>query len=113
MHELAIAEEIGAIVLARLKEHSMKKVTALKLEFGEMTSVVPEALDFAFTSVAKGTAMEGAKLSIKIIKVRAKCLNCGNIYRVKDIDYTCPKCKENLHEIIEGRDMIVKTIEME
>lgn len=113
MHELSIAEEIKGIVLEKMKEHKKKKVTRVVLIFGELTSIVPQALELAFESVSQGTPMRGAKVKYTIKKIKAKCGNCGKVFAVKDFNYMCPKCGHGPAEVIQGREMIVKTITME
>jgi hydrogenase nickel incorporation protein HypA/HybF len=113
MHELAIAEEIKQIVLEKMKENKRKKVTRVGLIFGELTSVVPEALETAFSIASEGTAMQGAKIKCTIKKLKAKCKKCNKIFRVKDFNYFCPACKTSQVEITQGREMIVKSITME
>ena len=113
MHEMAIAKEIQDIVLEKLKEHGKRKVTRVGLIFGELTSVVPEALETAFSIASEGTAMQGAKIKCTIKKLKARCRKCGKVFRVKDFDYICPKCGTSRVEIIQGREMLVKSISME
>ena len=113
MHELAIAEEIRDIVLKKLRENKRSRVTAVKLVFGEMTSIVPEALTFAFESVSEMTPMSGAKIHVKIVKSKGRCCNCGRVFRIIDLNYICPKCSSTDIKIISGREMTVQTIDME
>lgn len=112
MHEMAIAEEIKDIVLIKMKEQGRKKVTRVGLIFGELTSVVPEALETAFVIISKGTAMQGVKIKCEIKKLKARCGGCKKTFRVKDFNYICPACGTSRVEVIQGREMIVKTIEM-
>jgi hydrogenase nickel incorporation protein HypA/HybF len=113
MHELSIAEEIKDIVLQHLKDNGKSKVTRIELIFGELTSIVPAALKLAFDSVAEGTAMHDAKIKYAVKKLKAKCRKCSKIFRIKDFNYMCPACKAGPADIIQGREMIVKSISME
>lgn len=113
MHELSIAEEIKDIVIEKMKERGKKKVTRVELIFGELTSIVPEALELAFISVTEGTAMKNAKIKYTVKKLRARCGKCGKTFRVKDFNYMCRSCEAGPAEIIQGREMIIKTISME
>jgi hydrogenase nickel incorporation protein HypA/HybF len=113
MHEVSIAEEITDIVLRKLVENKCSKAIKVSLVFGELTSIMPEALDFAFKSVCRGTPMEGAMIKYTIKKMKAECRNCHKKFRVKDFNYLCPSCAGTDINVISGKEMIVKTIEME
>ncbi|HDQ26191.1 MAG TPA: hydrogenase maturation nickel metallochaperone HypA [bacterium] len=113
MHEAAIAGEIKDILLSKLKEYGKRRVTAVKLEFGELTSVVPEALKFALESAAEGTPLAGMRTGVKIIRSKAKCGKCKRTFRVNDLNYICDKCYSTDVSVIAGREMTVKTVEME
>lgn len=113
MHEVAIASEIKDIVLEKARQHKAGKVTRIKLIIGELTSVVPEALDFALVSVSAGTLLEGAKVEIKSEKLRGKCGDCGREFRIRDMMYICPKCRGTGIKVLSGKEMIIKSIDME
>ena len=113
MHEVSIAEEIKDVVIQKLRENKGKKVKRIKLLIGEMTSIVPDALKFAFDIVSKQTPMENALIHIKVLKARAKCKTCSKEFTIKDYAFICPGCNSPDVEIIQGREMIIQTIEME
>jgi len=62
MHELALTQEIVAIVCQAAGEQRVRQVT---LEIGQLTCVTPDAIEFCFEVVAKGTLAEGARLNIR------------------------------------------------
>lgn len=62
MHELALTREIVAIVCQAAGDRRVRQVT---LEIGRLTCVAPEALEFCFDAVARGTLAEGALLDIR------------------------------------------------
>lgn len=113
MHEVSIAEQIKDVVIQKLKEHNCKKVKSINLLIGEMTSIVPDALKFAFDVVSKKTPMENASLRIKILKTKAKCRICSSEFIIRDYAFICPKCDAADIEIKQGREMVIQTIEME
>jgi hydrogenase nickel incorporation protein HypA/HybF len=59
MHELSIAE---AIVDVAVRHAAGRRVTKVEVSVGALRQVVPDALDFAFGLVARGTALDGAEL---------------------------------------------------
>ncbi len=113
MHEVSIAEEIKDIVIKNLKENNAKKVKRIVLQIGKLTSVVPDALLFAFETISKNTPLENAKIEIEMIEIKAKCENCKKVFKLNAFEYQCPTCKKTNFKIIKGREMIIRTIEME
>ncbi len=113
MHEVSIAEEIKNAVIQKLKENNGKRVKSIKLLIGEMTSIVPDALKFAFDIVSKKTPLENALIHIKVLKAKAKCKICSKDFAIEDYAFLCPECNSSDVEIKQGREMIIQTIEME
>jgi len=113
MHEVGIADEIKAIVLEKLKENKASKVKKIKLIIGELTSIVPDALTFAFEVVSKETPLEGVKVEIKVVKMKGRCKKCGREFTIEDFNYICPECKNADIKLIAGKEMILHTIDME
>ncbi|MCX8093190.1 MAG: hydrogenase maturation nickel metallochaperone HypA [Candidatus Goldbacteria bacterium] len=113
MHEVSIAEEIKNVVIKKLNENNGKKVKKIKLLIGEMTTIVPEALQFALTIVSENTPMEDCKVKIKVLKTKARCNLCYKEFFIRDNNFLCSKCKTHEIEIIQGREMIIQSVEME
>jgi len=64
MHELALTQEIVAIVCRAAGDRRVHKVT---LEIGEWSCAAPASIEFCFEVVARGTRAEGAQLDIRRI----------------------------------------------
>lgn len=111
MHEMALAEGILDIVLSYADKNKAQKVTSVSVLVGEMTGVVPESLDFCFTSLAKGTKAEGAQLVLKPVPLLAKCLDCGREAKIERYNFTCSECGSVRMEIISGRELRVESLE--
>jgi hydrogenase nickel incorporation protein HypA/HybF len=74
MHELAIAEEIVAIVADRTRGARVRRIV---IEVGRLCAVVPDAMRFCFDLATEGTVAEGARLDIIEVSGRARCRVCG------------------------------------
>lgn len=109
MHELSIAEGI----LDALKEQVEGKITSIKLKIGEMSGVVPSALEFSFEIASKGTMAEGATLNIEHIPLTARCNDCSETFRIKDYCFECIKCGGSNFKIIGGRELLIEEVEVE
>ena len=110
MHEMALAEGILDIVLSYADKNEAKKVTEISVLVGEMTGVVDESLEFCFTSIAKDTKAEGAKLILKRIPLVARCLECGKETKIERYNFTCPHCGSLRMETISGRELRVESL---
>jgi len=64
-------------VLEAAKERGADKVLEINLEVGRLTFLNPEQLEFAFKVISEGTIAEGAKLKIRSVEPKVRCLRCG------------------------------------
>ncbi|HWR42749.1 hydrogenase maturation nickel metallochaperone HypA [Sporomusa sp.] len=113
MHELAIAQGVLEIALSTAASHGAGKVTGIKVLTGELTGVVPEALEFGFAALAEGTMAAGACLSISIIPLTGRCRDCGDEHRVDKYRFICSACGSYAIEILSGRELKVESVEVE
>jgi len=114
MHELAIAQGLLKVIREELKRHQLCHVTTIKLKIGELTSIVPETLDFCFSILVKDTELEGVSLEIDKVPVKGRCLGCKREFNYKNQDFyfLCPYCGSEI-EIINGRELYIQEIEGE
>lgn len=112
MHELSIAQGILDVVEQEVKRHGLRNVAKIKLKIGELTTVVPEALDFCFSILVKDTELEGACLEIETVPIRGKCLGCKRTFDYKNqgFYFLCPYCGSEI-KVISGRELYVQEIE--
>ncbi|NCB51636.1 MAG: hydrogenase maturation nickel metallochaperone HypA [Clostridia bacterium] len=111
MHELAIAQNIIAIVDAEAKKQNFKKVVSIKLRVGELSGIVPECLFDFFPIAARETVAEGARLTTEVIPAKVRCLSCG--YEGRAEMGCCPSCGGPDIKLIAGREFFVDSIEVE
>ena len=64
MHELALTEGILSIVASEQKKQAFTRVLEISLKVGEYSGVIPSCIEEFFPLAAKGTAAEGAKLTM-------------------------------------------------
>ncbi len=120
MHEISIAGAIIDAVLDAAKKNEAKKVEEVFLEIGELTALNPEQLKFIFETISAGTAAEGARYNIEIVKPLINCKKCsynGPIEFFEKLHFflpiiKCPKCGEADIDIIAGRECCVKKIKI-
>ncbi len=113
MHELRIAEDLGAIVLEAAGRENLSKVTKVNISFGQMIQIVPDIFEFAFREIVRNSVAERAELDIEIVPVKMKCMNCGRDFQVKENLFACNICHSTDLGIIQGKELFIKSIEGE
>jgi hydrogenase nickel incorporation protein HypA/HybF len=109
MHELSIA---NAIVEACAERASRSRVIRVRVEVGQLSCVLPDALRFSFDVCAKDTVVEGAALEIIETQGRAVCRDCGGDVALVWLAGCCGCGSTNLR-VIAGEELKVREMELE
>ena len=114
MHEMGLALEIIDIAAASIPaELAGARVERVNLTVGKMSAVVPESLRFCFEIASRDTALAGADLAIEEVPVVARCRPCGHEWLVEQPAFRCPACDGTAIEIVSGRELDIRSIEIE
>jgi hydrogenase nickel incorporation protein HypA/HybF len=97
MHELSIVMSIVETAEEKVKEHHASSVESIDLIIGDLAGVDSQALDFAWDSAVKNTVLQKAKRNV--IHVPAK-----------ELYDSCPLCGEPLLQIIQGKELQIKSM---
>lgn len=113
MHELSIASNLMDIVKQTVDGQNVSRVTSLHITIGELSTVVPDCLAFAFGIISKGSVAEGARLDFEKTPLIGKCGDCGREFHVANYVFLCPECESRKIEILSGKEFMLKSIECE
>lgn len=113
MHELSIAMSIVEIAEENARNANTSVINEIELDIGTQSGVVLEALEFAMQSAVQGTMLEKAKVKINLIQAKAVCVSCQHKFIVEDIFDPCPECDNPFCEIIQGKELRVKSLKAE
>ena len=113
MHELSLCQSIIEIINQEAKTQNFQKVLKVVLELGEFAGVEKSALEFGFEVASQETIAEGAVLEIEDVPGSAKCKNCNKTVKVKHLFQSCPECGEFNLEILSGRELRIKNMDVE
>ena len=113
MHELSLVASVFEVLEDEARKHGAKSVTRVVLRIGVMSGVVPDLLESAFETYKIGTIAETARLEIVPVPVKLRCPDCGGEAVREDTDFSCAGCVSRRLEIVEGRDLVVGTIDLE
>jgi hydrogenase nickel incorporation protein HypA/HybF len=89
-------------------------VTVITVKRGEMSGVIPEALEFCFDVCTAGTLSEGAELRIETVSATWKCSDCGSVVeKVADLEMPlCSACGSYHLELATGGEFRLESIEV-
>lgn len=105
MHELAIAESIVNSLRREKADRHLARITRLSVRIGELTDIMPEALEFGFQSLISGSELDGCTLIIEKIPVSGECNTCGKPVVVQDFIFSCPHCFSTDLDMHSGQEL--------
>lgn len=114
---MSVASSVISIVREELARHAATRPLLVRVRFGALANLVPEAMEFAFEAITVGTDFEGARLELVMSPVRLRCGGCGKDFEPqgKELLFApCPVCGEEAgHLVLAGRELYVDHIEAE
>jgi hydrogenase nickel incorporation protein HypA/HybF len=110
MHEMSITQ--GIIDICE-KYAGGRPVLSVDIEIGELSSVVPNAVEFCFEACSQGTLLQGAHLNIIRIPGSGHCLDCDADTPLTAIFGACQRCGSYRVTIVSGEEMRVREIEVD
>jgi hydrogenase nickel incorporation protein HypA/HybF len=112
MHELSIAHAVVSTVVDALPSPDAR-VTQVRLRIGELSGVVPQALEFAYDVAADGTPLADAALVIERSPIVIDCPTCGEQRLNSAHDFRCPVCDQPCGAVIGGEELEILDITLE
>jgi hydrogenase nickel incorporation protein HypA/HybF len=113
MHELRIAADLSEIVLEVSGREKLSKVTQVNISFGQMIQIVPDIFNAAFEEAVKDTVAGDAIVNIEILPVKMRCKNCTAEFGITENIFRCTGCGSDDLELIQGKELFIKSIEGE
>ena len=113
MHEMSIAQSLLEIIKEEMVQNSAVRLKSARLQIGQMSAIVPDALDFCFSVITEGTELEGAELIMDIVPLRGICRKCAREFDIVDYAFTCPFCEGSEIETVRGHELALIELEVE
>ena len=133
MHEWALAEAVVSTAIKVSKKEKFKKITKIKIKIGELQQIDIDTFEFLLKEViGNHTLVDKAELKIDKEEGVLKCNVCAHKWNFKEVieelseEYSeaihfvpeiahvytrCPKCGSPDFKIVEGRGVLIETIE--
>lgn len=100
---------------AEAAKRSCKRIINIKVEYGAMSGIMPEALQFCFEALTAEGPHQGAKLEMTEIPVALRCPVCGELFGGDGLPLilqSCPGCGALSGLNVErGKELILTQIE--
>jgi hydrogenase nickel incorporation protein HypA/HybF len=113
MHELSIALSIVDLVTTEALANGASSVSRVEIGLGNHSGVIREALEFAMEEAVKSTLLEHAVIEYVSIEAQSCCQECGLNFTPEGLYLPCPDCGNPMPELIHGKELIVKSIDIE
>lgn len=113
MHELGIVFYIIKDVKKAAEEHGVGHVSAVVMDIGEVSTVVPDYLQDCWRWAAdKEELLSGCELRINVIPAVTLCEDCRQEYRTVLHGKTCPHCGSGKTCLLRGNEVEIREIEV-
>ncbi len=113
MHEMSLCESVVRILQKEARQRSFRRVKVVRLQVGALSCVMPEALDFCFRVVSRGTLAEDALLDLVRLPGVAWCMNCGETVEITERYDVCPQCGGYELQVTGGDELRIIELEVE
>jgi hydrogenase nickel incorporation protein HypA/HybF len=113
MHEMSIVAGILNIAEKEARSAGARVINAVEIEVGGLAGVEIPALEFCFEAARRGTLAATAKLVIHEIPGRGHCPECDRDVAVDFFMALCPDCGQALLEILQGKELRVRSLNVD
>lgn len=113
MHEMSIALSIIDIANEEALRANAKRINEIEIEIGSISGVEISALEFSLELAVKNTLLENAQRKIISIPAKAECLECNSTFALTTFYEPCPSCESLTIKIIQGKELKIKSINID
>jgi hydrogenase nickel incorporation protein HypA/HybF len=113
MHEVGIMQSALDIAEKQARASGATAIHEIRLRIGQMTGVVPEALEHAFVVLREGTMSVGAKLAVEYVRAVFWCANCQKEFEQPGLFCECPECAIPSADVRSGMEMEIVSLEVD
>ncbi len=113
MHEIAIVEDMFRIIKKVAEEENLQRIDKVHFTIGKMMQIVPGIFKFAFDAAKENTIAAKSELELEFLPVKMKCRACNHTFLIEHNVFHCPVCKGTETDLVQGRELLIKSIEGE
>ncbi len=114
MHELSVVFSVIKTVEETASAHNVRKVNAVTIRLGEVSTVIPHYLTDCWNwAVRRTQVLQNAELRIETIPAVTYCRGCGDKYPTVTYGRICPHCGSPDTFLLQGNEFLIHEIEAE
>ena len=113
MHERPFVENLLQIALEHAQKAGARRILALDLVIGQLSTIVDDAVQFYWDILSQGTIAEGAQLRFHRVPALFRCQDCGHTYPLDGQHLACPGCGSVRVQLIQGDEFRLESIDIE
>ena len=113
MHEYSIVQALIDQCEEVAAKNNVTSINKVVTKIGMMSGIDTHLLKIAFDTFKEGTLCAKAELELNIQKLKLECKDCGNIFEVDEVHYSCVKCESLSVKVLDGEDMYLMSLEMQ
>jgi hydrogenase nickel incorporation protein HypA/HybF len=110
---MGITQEVLDAVLDAAEKAGASRVNIVRITVGELTEVVPDALQFAWEVLRAGTMAEDAVLEVTVVGARSRCVECEELFEHDRFDRRCPSCGGHMCAVVEGNELRIDDVDVD
>lgn len=115
MHEMSIAASLLEMAEEEAARQNCSRVLRIKVIYGALTQIMPEALQMCFETLIAETRHQHAVLELEYLPLRLCCPECGLIFGGEGREalwQPCPQCGQEFGHIVkQGRELLLAQVE--
>jgi hydrogenase nickel incorporation protein HypA/HybF len=112
MHEVSLMQSLLELALDHARRNEARRIHRIRMRVGALSGVVPEALEFAFEVVVRGTIAEGARFEIDRVPAVCFCPSCDAEFASPDPYCECPRCHRPSPDVRRGKELHLDSLEV-
>jgi hydrogenase nickel incorporation protein HypA/HybF len=113
MHELSIAQALIDQVGGVAKAQGARRVVTIRVVVGALSGVDPESLRMVFPLAAEDTPLAGAVLEVECVTASVRCTACGGVSTPEAPFVYCATCGSRDVQIEAGRELFIRSADIE
>ena len=112
MHEMSIALSMIDQIMEEVEKNGGGAVEVVHVRIGVLSGVDGQALRFAYELACEGTELASSRLEIESVALIVYCPGCATTHAPEMLEVLCPRCITTPQEILQGRELEVRALEI-